>query len=88
MKLNQIESMGMVLDQWTHKSCISEIGIGNNWATIYMIKSKEKGKGHASELIIKMKDHYESKGKTFGSSVALNPIMKHLLNKLNITEYL
>ena len=88
MGIKKINSMGMNLDQWTHKSCIAEIGVGVTWATIYMIKSKEKGKGYASELIIKMKDYYESKGKRFGSSVALNSGMKHLLDKLSITEYL
>lgn len=79
--------MGMPLDEWTHKSCSATIGIGNDWATVYSIESKEHGKGHATELLIGMKKYYESEGKKFASSVALSSAMRHLLQKLNIKEY-
>ncbi len=55
MKLEQVTSMGMPLDNWTHKSCEAMIGTGDDWATIYMISSNEKGKGHASELLAEIK---------------------------------
>lgn len=86
-EMKQVKSMGMLLDKWTHKSCEAMIGIGTDWATIYAISSDEQGKGHATELLIEMKEHYEAEGKVFGSSVALNSRMKHLLQKLNIVEY-
>ncbi len=87
MEIKQINSLGMLLDQWDHKSCQAQIGIGNDWATVYMIHSDEKNKGHATELLIEMKRYYESQGKIFGSSVALNSIMNHILKKLDIIEY-
>lgn len=87
MTVKKVNSMGTELDSWIHKSCDAMIGTGNNWATIYMINSSEQGKGHATELLTEMKAHYEAKGKKFGSSVALNGRMRHLLQKLKIVEY-
>ena len=77
----------MEVDLWTHKSCSSTVGEGSDWATIYSIESKEKGKGHGTELLIGMKKYYEAQGKSFGSSVALSQAMSHLLKKLNIKEF-
>ena len=85
--MKQVNSMGMLVDNWTNKSCDAMIGVGDDWATIYMISSDEQGKGHATELLIEMKKHYEAQGKVFGSSVALNSRMRYLLQKLNIVEY-
>lgn len=87
MDMKQVNSMGMLLDRWTHQSCVAEIGTGKDWATIYSIQSKEPGKGHATELMLAMKKHYEAEGKRFGSSVALNSRMRTLLQKLEIIEY-
>lgn len=77
----------MELDEWTHESCVASIGIGDNWATIYSIESSEKGKGHATELLMEMQNYYKIQRKQFGSSVALSDTMSHLLKKLNIPEY-
>lgn len=77
----------MTLDQCDFESCVALIGVDETWATIYSIDSKEPGKGHATELLARMKAHYEGQGKTFGSSVALNKRMSYLLQKLNIPEY-
>jgi len=85
--VEKVNSMGMLLDKWTHKSSVAMIGTGDNWATIYSIESSEPGKGHATELLIEMKKHYEAEGKVFGSSVALNSRMKFLLQNLGIIEY-
>ncbi len=87
MKMKQVDSMGMLVDEWTHESCIATIGVGNNWATVYHIQSKKEGKGHATKLLIHMKKYYEDRKKIFGSSVALNDRMKWILQKLNIKEY-
>ena len=77
----------MELEEWTNKSCTAQIGVGDDWATIYLIESKEKNKGHAEELLKYLKMIYKDRGKTFGSSVALSGPMRHLLKKLNIKEY-
>jgi hypothetical protein len=74
-------------DIWTYKSCKAVVGLGEGWATIYVIESKERGKGHASVLLQQMKSYYENGNIVFGSTVALNDIMRHLLVKYNITEY-
>ena len=87
MRVEEIEMMGMVVDKWDHKSCVATVGKGENWATIYSINSEEEGKGHATELLRFMKGHYTTQGRKFGSSVALNDRMKHLLVKLEIFEY-
>lgn len=87
MEMKQVDSMGMLVDEWTHKSCRAHVGTNDSWATIYMIASDEQGKGHGTELLIEMKKHYEAEGKEFASSVALSASMKHLLQKLAIKEY-
>lgn len=86
--MEKVNSMGMELDNWKHKSCEAMVGVGDDWATIYIISSSIKRKGHATELLKGMKKHYESKDKIFGSSVTLSNNMKHLLQKLNIVEYI
>lgn len=79
--------MGMVLDQCSYESCTAEVGVGDDFATIYYIESKDKNKGHASELINRMRIHYESQGKEFATSVALSEPMKYLVKKLKLKEY-
>ena len=87
MNPKKIIHMGMPLDRWKLKSCIANVGVGEDWATVYFIISEKKGRGHGTELLLTMKKHYEAEGKKFGSSVALSGAMKHLLIKLNIPEY-
>lgn len=87
MKIQRIKFQGMETDQWTHKSCTAEFGLGADWATLYLIESKEEGKGHATELLREAKKFYNKKGKKFGGSVALNDTMKHIYKKLKIKEY-
>lgn len=77
----------MELDRIIHQSCIADIGVGDDFATIYFIKSEEKQKGYATELLKFAQMWYESQGKTFGSSVALNPVMSGMLEKLKIKQY-
>lgn len=58
---------------------------GKKWATIYDIQSGERGKGHATKLLLALKDFY--KDWDFGGTVALNDTMKHLYEKTGIKEY-
>lgn len=87
IKFKPVESMGMKLTQATYKSCSATIATGDDWATIYSIQSSEEGRGHCQELCKQAKEFYSQHGKVFGSTVALSPAMKHILQKLEITEY-
>jgi hypothetical protein len=87
MKHSTKTILGMSLECWEHKSCTAKVAEGYDWATIYLIQSKEEGKGHATELLSHMIAYYERQGKILGSSVALNEKMSYLLKKLNIKEY-
>jgi hypothetical protein len=79
--------MGMELDAWKHKSCSAEFGMGNDWATLYSIRSRLPGKGHATELLAEAKRFYEEQGKRFGGTVALNSRMAKIYKRLAIKEY-
>ena len=87
MEITKDLSMGFVCDKWKHKSCTAIIAFGDEWATIYSINSELENNGHASELLVEMKKHYEALGKEFGSTVALNKKMRYLLEKFKIKEY-
>lgn len=78
---------GMDLERWTHESCEADFAVGPDWATLYSIRSKNEGKGHATQLLIVAKKHYEDKGKFVGGSVALNPRMRAIYQRLGIKEY-
>jgi len=79
--------MGMPLEIWKHESCEAQIAEGPDWATVYSIESADKGNGHAQALLTEAKKYYEGRGLRFGGSVALNPAMQHIYQKLNIHEY-
>lgn len=87
-KVQKINQMGMELVRWTYKSCTADFGLGDDWATLYFIVSTDQGKGHATHLLSKAKQYYEDKGFRFGGSVALNPTMKSIYERLGITEYI
>ncbi len=89
LKPQKVTTLGMELEQWNFESCSAEFGVNDTekWATLYFILSKERGKGYATEVLKQAKEYYEKKSYKFGSSVALNPGMEHVLKKLNITEY-
>ena len=65
----------------------ANFGVGEDWATLYDIESKNEGRGEATNLLIKAKKYYEKLGKKFGGSVALNDRMKNIYKRLKITEY-
>ena len=87
MKKEMVNVLGMELERWTNKSCVADFGVGDNWATLYSIKSNEEGKGHATELLVEAKKYYEGQGKKFGGDVALNNRMKKIYQELGIKEY-
>lgn len=88
MKKEIVNVMGMELERWTNKSCQADIAVGDDWATLYVIESREKRKGHAEELLREAKKYYENLDKDFGGDVALNEGMRKLYQKLNIKEYI
>ncbi len=82
-----VNILGMETEEWANKSCIAHFGVGDDWATLYDIQSKEEGKGHATELLREAKSYYEKQGKRFGGDVALNERMRKIYQRLNIKEY-
>lgn len=87
IKIEVVTVMGMELERWTFKSCIADFGVGDDWATLYNIESKELNKGHATTLLKEAKVHYEKLNKVFGGTIALNHIMRTIYLKLGIKEY-
>ena len=83
----KISGLGGPLDRWQYKSCSAEVGVGKDWATVYLIESQQEGKGHATKLLLDMKAYYEKQGLRFGGSVALNDRMARLYKKCGIREY-
>src|SRR5262249_52780588 len=79
-----ITVVGMELDRWTHASCTAEIAVGEDWATLYSIRSTERRQGHATTLLQAARTYYEAQGKRFGGSVALNEAMARLYRTLGI----
>ena len=86
-EIKLVDVMGMPLERWNYKSCTADFGMGEDWATLYSIESKEEGKGHATQLLATAKKYYEDSGKKFGGTVALNPRMSKIYKRLKITEY-
>lgn len=85
--VQDVNVMGMPLVRWSYKGCEVDFGIGEDFATIYSVESKDKGKGYATKLLGVAKAFYEHNGKKFGGTVALNDTMAHIYKKLNIEEY-
>jgi len=83
----KINVMGMTLDEWLHQSCTAHVAVGEDWATVYDIKSEQEGQGHATGLLLTMKSYYEKQGKRFGGSVALNERMARIYKKCGVKEY-
>lgn len=85
MKHYPVQVLGMELERWEHGGCKADFGVGDDWATLYHIKSQNEGKGEARAIMEAAKEHY--KGKRMGGTVALHPAIKHLYQSLNYTEY-
>ena len=80
--MRKVSVLGMDLDEWSHQSCTAHFGTGDNWATLYDIESKNQNKGHAQQLLLKAISYYHPI--KISGTIALNPIMKHIYNKLGI----
>jgi len=87
MKPKSVIILGMPLDEWQCKSCVAHCAVGEGWATLYVIESKDESKGHATALLLAMKEYYKGQGLNFGGSVALNDRMRRLYQKCGIEEY-
>lgn len=79
--------LGMPLDEWGYKSCVAHCATGEGWATLYDIESKEESKGHATKLLLALKEYYEGKGLVFGGNVALNNRIRRIYQRCGIKEY-
>lgn len=77
----------MSLVQWTLGRACAEFGVGDDWATLYAVASGNESHGEATELLRQAKAYYESQRKHVGGTVALNPAMKHIYEKLGFEEY-
>lgn len=82
MKPKKIKLLGLPLDSWENQGCVATFGVGRKWACLYSIDSSERGKGFAINLLKTAKKYYENLGKKVNGSVPLNPIMKHIYDKL------
>ena len=87
MERHQVVVAGLVMERWTHASCVADFAVGPDWATLYLIMSDQRRQGHATALLRAAQAHYEAQGKRFGGSVALNEGMARLYQKLGIHEY-
>lgn len=87
MKPKKIMVLGMGLDEWNFASCTAHFGVGDDFATLYDIESKIKGRGHATTLLREAKTYYEAQNKKVGGTVALNPVMKKIYKILGYREY-
>lgn len=85
--IKKVEIMGMELEEWSYKSCVAHFGVEATWSTLYKIVSSVKNQGQATLLLTVAKKYYEKRGKKFGGTVALNPVMRYIYKKLNIKEY-
>ena len=74
---------------YMHCTAIFAINEKQKWMTLYYIETKERfrNRGFASYLLREAKLYAESRGFAFGSTIVLSAPMKHLLRKLQITEY-
>jgi GNAT superfamily N-acetyltransferase len=87
MHHEQVVVAGLVMERWTHMSCVADVAVGPDWATLYLITSGERRQGHATAVLEAARAYYEGQGKRFGGSVALNEAMARLYQKLGIHEY-
>jgi hypothetical protein len=87
MERHQVVVAGIVMERWTHQSCVADFAVGPDWATLYLIESAQRRQGHATAVLRAAQAYYADQGKQFGGSVALNEGMARLYQKLGIVEY-
>ena len=98
MKFEDIErketkSLGMPLVQYKakHVQVIIAEGVenGRKWATIYEVVCEPnfRNQGRSQAVLSALKRKYEAEQYEFGCTVAINPTMAHILDKLKNKEY-
>lgn len=87
MKIEEVNVMGMDMVRWSENGVVADFAMEDDWCTLFSIESVDEGKGFAQKLLKEAKEFYEKEGKRFGGSVALNPTMAHIYEKLGIEEY-
>ena len=93
--VRKCKHLGMSEYVFDYKNCYAVVALGitekedKKWATVYMIETEpaHRNEGQAQTLLATLKHDFEREGYEFGCTVALNDTMKHILQKLNITEY-
>ena len=89
----EIKSLGMPLVKYkaNHVQVIIAEGVenGRKWATIYeaVCEPNFRNQGRTQAVLSVLKRKYEADQYEFGCTVALNPTMAHILEKLKIKEY-
>ena len=78
-----IQSLGMDLVEVRHKSVYMQLAIQDEWVSIYLVESKNQGKGEVQELIDIIRGDFP--GKKLSASAPLNPAMKHIFDKKGVS---
>jgi hypothetical protein len=87
MIIKPAKVLGMELFEFAHKGVTGHLYVDDKHATIYDVMSANRNKGECLETLGMLKAASEANNKIFGGTVALNPTMKHIYQKLEITEY-
>lgn len=85
MQIRKANILGIPIDEYHAYGVVAQVYETPDWATIYFIQSLDPGKGNCQKMLLELKDIF--KDKQFGCTAALTPRMKHILQKLDITEY-
>ena len=85
VRYEKYSEMGMETINAFYKGVFMNLAEGDDWVSIYLCESKNKGKGEVQEMIGLLREDF--RGKKVCGSVPLNPVMKHIYDKCNV-EYL
>jgi len=85
IRYEKYSEMGMETINAFYKGVFMNLAEGDDWVSIYLCESKNKGKGEVQEMIGLLREDF--RGKKVCGSVPLNPVMKHIYDKCNV-EYL
>ncbi len=73
-----VKILGMSLHEWEYKGCIAHFGIGEDWATLYDIESKNKGKGYATKLLKEARKYHILPIKDTKPEIKMQQLLKEL----------
>jgi hypothetical protein len=82
IRYEKYSEMGMETINAFYKGVFMNLAEGDDWVSIYLCESKNKGKGEVQEMIGLLKNDF--KGKTLNGSVPLNPVMEHIYAKCGV----